>query len=62
MITVILSGYKRPHALQQQYEAIKNQTVDDVKILLWTNSPDGEMQDFPKEVVQNCESTMEGFL
>ena len=29
MITVILSGYKRAHALKQQYEAIKNQTVDD---------------------------------
>tara|TARA_A100001201_G_scaffold83515_1_gene74081 strand:- start:983 stop:1732 length:750 start_codon:yes stop_codon:yes gene_type:complete len=58
MITVILSGYKRTHALKQQYEAIKNQTVDEVDIWLWTNSPDGEMQDFPKDVVQNCESTM----
>ena len=34
MITVILSGYKRAHALKQQYEAIKNQTVDDVNIWL----------------------------
>jgi len=31
MITAILNGFKRPHALKEQYEAIKNQTVDDLK-------------------------------
>jgi hypothetical protein len=57
MITVILNGYKRPYSLKEQYEAIKNQTIDDATIMFWANTPDG-VPDFPKEVVDACESTI----
>lgn len=37
MVTVILSSYKRPHTLNEQLNAIKNQTVKPSDILLWHN-------------------------
>ena len=39
MITVILNGYKRPENLNEQLEAIKNQTVKADEILFWYNNP-----------------------
>jgi len=58
MITVILNGYKRPHTLREQYDAIKKQTVDDVTIMLWANSVGDHHDEYPAEVVESCESTM----
>jgi hypothetical protein len=56
MITVILNGYKRPHALKEQYEAVKAQTVDDVKIMFWGNHHEGSMEKFPKDIIESCTS------
>lgn len=43
MITVILNGYKRGSNLDEQYEALQNQTVKPSEILLWYNNPgDGD--------------------
>jgi len=39
MITVILNGYKRPNNLDEQLEAIKNQTLQPTEILFWYNNP-----------------------
>jgi len=39
MITVVLNGYKRPDNLNEQLEALKNQTVKPDEILLWYNNP-----------------------
>jgi len=39
MITVILNGYRRPEYLNEQLEAIQNQTVEPTEILLWYNHP-----------------------
>jgi len=36
-ITAIMTGYNRPYTLKKQYDAIKNQTVAPVDILLWHN-------------------------
>lgn len=55
MITVILSGYKRPHTCLEQYNAIKSQTVKDIEIMFWANLVDDKLK-FPKEVVDNCQS------
>ena len=55
MITVILSGYKRPYSCLEQYKAIKAQTYEDVNIMFWANLVDDKIS-FPKEVVDNCES------
>ncbi len=40
MITAILSGYKRGKYLDEQLEALNNQTVKPIEILLWYNKPD----------------------
>jgi len=37
-ITVILNGYKRPHVLKNQLEAINNQTIKPKEIMLWQNN------------------------
>ena len=39
MITVILNGYKRPENLNEQLEALKNQTLPPDEILFWYNNP-----------------------
>ena len=39
MITVILNGYKRGDNLNEQLEALRNQTVKPDEILLWYNNP-----------------------
>lgn len=39
MITAILNGYKRGENLNEQLEALKNQTLPPDEILLWYNNP-----------------------
>lgn len=41
MITAILNGYKRPQFLQEQVDAINNQTIKPVEIMLWQNNTEG---------------------
>ncbi len=40
MITVILNCYKRAHRLEEQLEAIKNQTIVPEDIMIWSNKPE----------------------
>ena len=56
MITAILNGFKRPHTLEEQYEAIKSQTIDDAKIMFWGNYHEKSMEKFPSDVIENCTS------
>lgn len=37
LVTVILNGYKRSYSIQQQYDAIKNQSIKDIQIFYWIN-------------------------
>lgn len=37
-ITVILNGFKRPHRLKEQVEALEKQTIKPVNIFYWQNS------------------------
>ncbi len=39
MISVILNGYKRAENLNEQLEALKNQSVQPDEILFWYNNP-----------------------
>lgn len=58
-ITFVLSGFMRPHTMQEQYDAIKAQTVQDFEIMLWINVPKTErLMEFPKEIVENCKTTV----
>ena len=51
---MVLSGFKRPHTLKEQYNALINQTVP-VEIMLWVNLIDDNLN-FDKDVVNNCQS------
>lgn len=55
-VTVVLNGYKRGYALEEQYNAIKNQTYKDISILLWANVIDNKLYTFPQNVVNSCDS------
>jgi hypothetical protein len=44
MITTILNCYKRPEYLQEQIQAIKNQTIKGNDIWIWYNKPEDEDQ------------------
>lgn len=44
MITVILNCYKRPQYLQEQIEAIQNQSIPPEDIWIWYNKPEDQEQ------------------
>lgn len=54
-VTIVLSGFKRPHVLRQQYGAIKSQSVGDLPIILWVNLVDNNIN-FDPEIINNCQS------
>jgi GT2 family glycosyltransferase len=49
-ITVILNGYKRPQFLQEQINAIQNQTVKPREIMLWQNNTEGFDQNITNSI------------
>jgi hypothetical protein len=51
-ITVVLNGFKRPHNLKRQVEAVRNQTVKPVDIFYWQNSVPGVSYD--NETANGC--------
>jgi hypothetical protein len=57
-VTVILNGYKRPHTLQEQYEAVKKQTYQDLKIMFWSNYDKSSHGLYPSEVINSCASSL----
>jgi hypothetical protein len=44
-VTVILNGYKRPHALRRQIRALKEQSISPNEILIWRNDPNKRLVD-----------------
>jgi len=56
-VTVILNGYKRPHVLREQYDAVMSQTVKDIKVMFWCNYDKDSMDKFPDSVIQSCVSS-----
>jgi glycosyltransferase involved in cell wall biosynthesis len=58
-ITVLLSCYKRPHSLKDQYNSIKNQTVSVKEVMIWQNK--GELNSFiplNREVAAECSTAI----
>ena len=43
-VTVILTGYKRPQHLEEQLDAVKNQTVKPKEIILWVNGTEFDLE------------------
>lgn len=56
-VTVVLSGFKRPHVLKQQFEAIKKQTIGEVPIMLWVNLVDQNIK-FDNEILNSCQTIL----
>lgn len=46
LVTFVLSGFKRPHVMREQYEAIQAQTVKDFDIMYWINAPGDSLKTF----------------
>jgi glycosyltransferase involved in cell wall biosynthesis len=53
-VTFVLSGYKRPHTLIEQFQAIKDQTIKDFEIILWVNLTSNI--EFDDNVIKSCKS------
>jgi hypothetical protein len=52
-ITVILNGYKRPHVLAEQLQAIETQTIKPIQIMFWKNASDAT---FDQDLITRCQS------
>jgi len=46
LVTFVLSGFKRPHVMREQYDAIQAQTVKDFKVMYWVNAPGDSIDTF----------------
>lgn len=55
MITTILNGYKRPHFLNEQVNAIENQTIKSKEIMLWQNN---NSDIFDKNITNNLTTSI----
>ena len=57
MITVILNGYKRPQFLQEQVDAVNNQTVKPTEIMLWQNNDEGFNKELTSKLTTSVSNT-----
>jgi hypothetical protein len=55
-VTFVLNGFKRPHVLKEQYDAIKRQTFKDFDIFLWINLVDSRSLEFDQNIINDCHS------
>ena len=55
-ISVILSGYRRPHTFVEQYQSVMNQSIQPSEVLFWQNSHMGE--GFDSNVMSQCKSVI----
>lgn len=54
-----MSGFMRPHTMQEQYDALMAQTVQDFEIMLWVNVPNAEnLSKFPKGIMDKCQAVV----
>lgn len=59
-VSIILSGYQRPHTLNEQYEAILSQTHKPNEILFWQNKS-SKKADFNEEIISQMKSSRSNF-
>jgi GT2 family glycosyltransferase len=50
MITVVLTGYKRPYTLEAQIRAVRHQTIKPKRIMLWYNYSPETQQKLPPNI------------
>jgi hypothetical protein len=57
LVSVILNGYKRTYTIEEQYEAIKNQTIKDISIFYWVNLTQ-ESISIPQNIINDTHSVI----
>jgi GT2 family glycosyltransferase len=53
-VSIVLTGFRREHYMQQQLESVRAQTVEPAEILVWSNDPDREKE--PEESARRIRS------
>lgn len=53
-LTVVLNGYRRPHVLREQYEAIMAQSIKPAEVYFWRNH--APMVEFDRSILDKCVS------
>lgn len=53
-VTVLLNGYKRPYALEEQFNAIKEQTYKNIELMFWGNYNEEAFSLFPENILSQC--------
>lgn len=59
-VSVVLSGYQRPHTLREQYQAVLSQTHKPNEILFWQNKSSKEA-DFDEQVISEMKASRSNF-
>ncbi len=54
-LTVVLNGYRRPHVLKEQYDAIMGQTIKPAEVFFWQNHASGDVV-FDKTILDKCKT------
>lgn len=54
-LTVILNGYRRPHTLKQQYEAVMAQSIKPAEVMFWQNQAENPVN-FDRTIISKCTS------
>lgn len=55
-VTCVLNFYKRPYAIHEQLQAIRNQTISPKKIIIWVNETEGVK--FPDDIKSDSSLTI----
>ena len=59
-VSVILNCYKRPHVLEKQLNAIKNQSIKPKEILIWVNGSD-QVNNFNFNILNSCKTAISNY-
>jgi hypothetical protein len=60
-ITAIINCYRRPKALEAQYKAIKDQSIEPQDIFIWQNFYPETSNLFSPEILSNCKSCVSNY-
>jgi GT2 family glycosyltransferase len=60
-ITVILNAYRRPQYLEEQFNAVFNQSIKPDKIYLWYNKHEDTKITLPDIIKKNCITTVSNY-
>jgi len=57
-ITVVLNGFRRPERLEEQYNAVMNQTIKPKDVLYWQNTCEEYKDKYNTKIIDSCKSAI----